>query len=113
MQYSNDLIAFLTELYKRMALKSPKFFQVLQAIGMTAALVTGIPLAIQQIEMFTGLKIALPDVVNHWVVRVVFWCGIVVKLMAKLPVTNPARPVTTDGKIAAPRVVMPYTEKKS
>lgn len=111
--YSNDVAAFLVELYKRMALKSPKFFQVLQAIGMTAALVTGIPLFIQQLEMFTGLKIALPDVVNHWIVRVVFWCGIVIKVMAKLPVTDPSKPVTPDGRIAAARKVMPYTEKKS
>lgn len=113
MQQSSDITAFLVELYKRMSLKSPKFFQVLQGIGMVAALVTGIPLFLQQIEMFTGMKITLPEIVNSTLIRIVFWCGVIVKVMAKLPVSDPDKPVTNTGRIAAPRKVMPYTDKKS
>jgi hypothetical protein len=75
---------------------------------MAAALITGIPLFIQQIEMFTGLKIALPDVVNHWVVRVVFWCGVVVKVMAKLPVHQP--PID-NGEPVPKKQALPFTSK--
>lgn len=89
MKYNSDILAFLVESYKRLSAKSPRIFQVWQAIGMIAALITGIPLFLQQVEMFTGLQLPLPDVVNHWITRVVFWCGLVVKLMAKLPVSTP------------------------
>jgi hypothetical protein len=106
MKPNTDVAAFLIEMYKRMSLKSPRFFQILQAVGMAAALITGIPLFIQQIEMFTGLKIALPDVVNHWVVRVVFWCGVVVKVMAKLPVHQP--PIE-DGEKIPKAEALPFT----
>lgn len=106
MQPKTDVAAFLLELYQRMSLKSPRFFQVLQAIGMAAALITGIPLFIQQVEMFTGLEIPMPDVVNHWVTRVVFWCGVIVKLMAKLPVVQP--PI--DNGVPVPKKeALPFT----
>jgi hypothetical protein len=106
MQPSTDVAAFLVELYKRMSLKSPRFFQILQAIGMAAALITGIPLFIQQVEMFTGLHIALPDVVNHWVTRVIFWCGVMVKIMAKLPVHQPP---TDHGEPVTKKEALPFT----
>jgi hypothetical protein len=88
-QPSSDVLAFLIESYKRLSAKSPKLFQVWQKVGMIAALITGIPLFIQQVEMFTGLEVPLPDIVNSTLVRVVFWCGLVVKFMGKLPVTTP------------------------
>ncbi len=108
---SSDVWLFLYELYKRMALKSPKFFQVLQTIGMVVALITGIPLAIQQAEMFLGLKIALPEVVNHWMVRVVFACGLIVKIMAKLPVIDSSSYTqqTNNGAAAPKYEVLPFT----
>lgn len=111
MQFSTDLGKFLVELWQRMSLKSPKFFQVVQGIGMAAALITGIPLAIQQFSMITGVEIALPDVVNFWVIRVIFWCGVVTKIIGKLPVTSTDRPVTSDGKVEAKTEVLPYTAK--
>lgn len=113
MQPSSDVMAFLVELYKRMSLKSPAFFQVLQTLGMIAALITGIPLFLQQLSMFTGMEINLPGPVNGMFVRVVFWCGLVVKLMAKLPVTDPDRPVTKAGRPVSTIKNMPFTEKKS
>jgi hypothetical protein len=53
-------------------------------------LITGIPLALQQAEMYLGLKISLPDIVNHWMMRVVFACALVMKVMAKLPTKQSA-----------------------
>lgn len=106
---------FLLEFYKRMALKSPKFFQILQTIGMIAAIVTGLPLAIQQFEMFTGIKVfeSLPEVVNSTFIRVVFFCGVIVKIMAKLPVVYPTQtntPVSkSDGSTVAKSEALPYT----
>jgi len=109
MKYQTDLSAFLIEAYQRLSLKSPRFFQVLQTIGMIAALLTGIPLFIQQLEMFTGLEINLPDVVNGIVIRIVFWCGLIVKIMAKLPVTPPP----TDNGVQVPQEeALPFTVKK-
>lgn len=89
METKNMVWAFIVESYKRLSAKSPRLFQVWQAIGMVAALITGIPLAIQQFEMATGIHIELPDIVNSTLIRVVFFCGVVVKFMGKLPVITP------------------------
>lgn len=108
MNYNSDILAWLVENYKRFSVKSPRLFQVWQAIGMTCALITGIPLFLQQLDIFLGFHIPLPDVVNHWVVRVVFWCGFVVKMMAKLPTAETPTQVS-DVKQTN---VYPFTTKK-
>lgn len=90
MKFNSDVIAWLVENWKRWSTKSPTFFRVWQTIGSVCALVTGIPLALQQADMFLGFHIPLPDLVNHWMMRVVFACGLVVKLMTKLPTVQSA-----------------------
>lgn len=114
MQQQSDVWAFIIEAYKRMSLKSPKFFQVIQAIGMIAAFITGIPLAIQQFEMTFGVHIDLPfpEAVNSTWIRVVFFCGVLAKIIAKLPVVDPKKPVDASGNTQPVHAVMPYTAKK-
>jgi len=110
MQQKTDIWAFLLESYQRLFLKSPKLFQIWQRIGTLAALLTGIPLAIQQFELFTGVQIKLPEMVNHWMIRVLFGCGLVMKFMAKLPVTQP--PVEDEKEVSKVEA-LPFTSKKA
>jgi len=110
MQQKTDIWAFLLESYQRLFLKSPKLFQVWQRIGTFAALLTGIPLAIQQFELLTGISIKLPELINHWMMRVVFASGIVMKFMAKLPVTQP--PVEDEKEVSKVEA-LPFTSKKA
>jgi hypothetical protein len=107
MNYSSDVLKWLLENYKRLSTKSPRLFRVWQIIGMTCALVTGVPLFLQQLDMFLGFHIPLPDIVNHWVVRVVFWCGLIVKLMAKLPTSDTPTMVSDEKK----KAVYPFTNQ--
>lgn len=112
MQQQTDVWAFLIETYKRMSLKSPHYFQVVQTIGTIAALISGIPLAIQQFELATGAHIDMPELTNGIFIRVLFWCGILTKIIAKLPVTDPAKPVDAQGLVQSKHDVMPFTQKK-
>lgn len=112
MEQRSDIMAFLQETIQRMAAKSPVFFQVYQAIGKYASLITGIPLFLQQIQLATGMSISLPEVVNSWVIRAIFWAGVVMWWMAKMPVKDPSKPTDKNDNELPKSQVMPFTVQK-
>ncbi len=57
MNNSNLFLAFLQELFKRFATKSPKFFQIFQWISGAATAITGLP------AFLTQLGVTLPPAV--------------------------------------------------
>jgi hypothetical protein len=102
----SDFIAWLRETFKRLALKSPKFFQVYQSIGMIAVVVGFIP------DALTFLEITPTDVMNQKIQLAMKIAGAVMWFMAKMPVTDPRKPV--DGKTGEAQAlhdVMPFTQK--
>jgi hypothetical protein len=90
------VVAFIKELYKRFALPSPRFFQVVQAIGMVAAFIGFIP------DILMYLEITPNPIFSRYLALALKVSGIVVKLLAKLPVENA-------GKVAATTNKMPFT----
>lgn len=94
---------WITEVFNRFALKTPKFFQVWQWIGIAAAAVAGLPALL--VEFQTNLGITLPV----WVVTIsdkaVWLSGIIIWVMAKLPVKNPEQVTKTTDKL-------PYSEQQ-
>ncbi len=95
-----------------MRMESPRFFQIIQDIGMVAAFIGGIPMAIAQIETTTGMAINLPEVVDLWLAQIVFWCGVLTKFLAKLPVKP--KPPMDHGEPLTPtqaKAALPFTEK--
>lgn len=94
-----DVGAWVTEFIKRFGLKSPKFFQVWQTIGVVAIGVGFIP------DTLEYLNITLNP---HWanmLAIVLKAAGGALWLMAKLPVNN----VST---VIAATDSLPFTEKK-
>lgn len=91
---------FLKEFFKRFALKSPKFFQHLQTVGIILMAIGGIP------EMLQELNITLPGKINDWVNKgisiAVTLGGIVTWILAKLPVANAETLPTSVKKEALP-----------
>lgn len=85
MKPTPDLKKWLIELVLRFGAKNPKFFNILAWLGAVAALLTGLPLFSAQLE---AVGIFLPEAWEAIQSKVVFWAGIVVTLMANLPVQN-------------------------
>lgn len=109
---SSAIMDFIVELMKRFALKSPKFFQVLQIIAIIATLATGVPEFVDLLNSITGLHINLPDFWESIQSKTVAISALVMWLMAKLPVTNQQQPITGSGKTVSPWKALPYTDKK-
>jgi hypothetical protein len=92
-----DFSAFMIELYKRFALKSPKFFQVLQVVGIIAAFLGFIP------KIAAFLDIPIPQ--NHTLAIILKVAGATTLFMAKLPVLNSSLVMKTTEDL-------PFSEKK-
>ncbi len=80
MKQQTDVMAFLIELIKRFSLKSPKFFQVIQAVGLIAGLITGVP------EFLQLLGMQLPAAIAPFASKTIAAASSVLWIMAKLPV---------------------------
>jgi hypothetical protein len=103
----SDLIAWLQETFRRMALKSPHFFQVYQTIGAIAVGVGFIPDALQWLDFTPN------EIISKYIALAIKVAGAVMWFMAKMPVTDPKKPV--DGKTGEQQAigeVMPFTQKK-
>lgn len=102
----SDFTAWLQETFSRFALKSPRFFQVYQTIGAIAVAVGFIPDALQ------WLDITPTEIVSKYIALSIKVAGLVMWFMAKMPVTDPKKPV--DGKTGETQPlheVMPFTQK--
>lgn len=80
-----NFAAFIAELWKRFPLKTPKFFQILQAVGIVAAGIGFIP------DALTYLELTPTPIMSHYLEIVLKVAGIVTWIMAKLPVENATR----------------------
>jgi hypothetical protein len=87
---------FLKELYKRFALPSPKFFQVIQAVGVVCAGIGFIP------EILLKLDITPNPIFSKYISTVLVVAGVITKFLAKLPVENSTIVSRTTDKL-------PYT----
>ncbi len=94
----NDVTAFIVELVKRLSIKSPKFFRVLQNIGIIAFCLGWIP------DIASMLHITLPQ--SPALERVLTIAGAITWFMAKLPSVNTAAIVETKPG------ALPFTTKK-
>lgn len=88
--------AFLKELYQRFGLKSPKFFQKLQTIGIIATAVGFIP------ELLDFLDYSVPDSIADYWAKFLKIAGGTAWIISKLPVENAA-------KVVAGTDTMPFT----
>ena len=107
MKPTTDVMAWLIEFIKRFSLKSPRFFQVFQTIGLIAGLITGIPLFLEQLQGL-GINIPLPEVWVRVQSKVIAAAAGVMWLMAKLPVNQPP---TDNGQPVPKKEALPFTEK--
>jgi hypothetical protein len=113
----NIILDILKETYNRFALKSPKFFQHIQAFGVVLLFITGIPDFLFQLKEgfgFEALKIdlwsMLPDAVQFFASKTIAIAGALIKLMAKLPVDYDHPEVKKELRRSNK---MPYTDKTS
>lgn len=102
------LIAFLVEWIKRYGQKSPKFYKWLNAIGVAAMVITGLP------EVLSWLKIDIGIHFNDVLEKVIFYCGLVTSIISLSTVQN-STTVVTDPTSAIKTVVvkeqLPFTAK--
>jgi hypothetical protein len=104
----SDFMAWFTETFKRFALKTPHFFQVYQTIGIICVGVGFLP------DVLEWADITPNDVISKYLALAIKVAGGVMWLMAKLPVSDPKKPV--DGKTGEQQAindVMPFSVKKS
>lgn len=103
----NPFIAFLEELFNRFALKSPKFFQILQKVGIVLLAITGIPEALLILKTSVGIDLwtYLPEAVQWFASKTIALAGILLWVLAKLPVQNSTTVMNTSNKL-------PFTEKQ-
>lgn len=104
-QKSGVVMNWLIETYKRMALKSPSYFQVFQKIGLIATIIVGIPAFFDELKGF-GINIPLPEQWEAIQSKVIGMAGLVMWLMAKLPVKQPP---TDNGQPVPKREALPFT----
>jgi hypothetical protein len=103
---NNVVIAYIIEFFKRFGLKTPSFFQVLQTLGIIAAILTGLPAFVEWLNADFGVGVTLPD---FWLAiqdKVIAWCGFVMWVVAKLPISDNAMPA------AKAEDKLPFTENK-
>jgi hypothetical protein len=104
MENQNQLIAWFIEFFKRFALKSPKFFQVLQFIGAAAAIITGIP------EALLKYGITLPDDVKFFADKTIAIAGMIMWMISKLPVDQKVHEALSEE---TKQKKLPYTQQNS
>jgi hypothetical protein len=108
MENRNQLIAWFIEFFKRFAMKSPAFFQVLQAVGAICAILAGIPVLLAKYNL--GLPHKWELIANQTAAIAVAVGGAVMWIIAKLPVdqkVHAALPEETKQK------KLPYTQQNS
>lgn len=96
---------FLTELWNRLSIKSPAFFQVLQTIAIIAGALGGLPLLISE---FQGAfpTVVIPNSIVVFSGKVTLISAIVLWVIAKLPIKPEVlAKALADGKL-------PFTEQK-
>lgn len=98
-QLPSGFAAWFIEFYKRFGLKTPKFFQVLQIVGIIAAIVGFIPDALQYLEVTTT------PIIDRYVSLAVKVAGGITWLISKLPAVNA-------NTVAFHSNSLPFTEKK-
>lgn len=98
MNNQSKFSAFIVETFKRFGVKSPRFFQVFQTIGIIATGIGFIPDALQWLDITPG------PIYSKYISLAVKVAGGVMWLMAKLPVQNPERIIERTDKL-------PFTEK--
>jgi hypothetical protein len=98
---------FFTELFNRLFQKTPKFFKWWIRIGAIAVFISGVP------DILIELDITLPPIIKAFADKVVWVSGIVVMLMAKLPVQRPPVAQTESGKpvVVTDEKTLPFTTK--
>lgn len=82
MNNTNVMIAFLKELIARLQRKSPRFFVILQYIGIAAFLLTGLP------ELLQFLGIVLPDALAAIASKTVMYASAVFTILTRLAVVD-------------------------
>lgn len=90
---TNPLLLFLQEFFKRLATKSPLFFRIIYYISAGAALVTGLPGLLQE------LNVDLPewmDVIQNKIIAIASSTAFVI---AKLTTQSTAVAVTPSGEV--------------
>ena len=87
MEKQTALIAFLKETINRFGLKSPKFFQVYQMIGLVLTGIGFIP------DIITWLDLTPTPIVSKYVSLAVKVAGGIMWLMAKIPVQNATKEI--------------------
>jgi hypothetical protein len=96
MNYKTGIEEFIKELYARFPLKTPKFFQVFQLIGILATIAGAIP------DLLHWLEIIPTPLYSKLLTKLLEACGGITWMMAKLPVEHATRTALTTDK-------MPYT----
>lgn len=98
----NSFLSWVVEVYNRFGLKSPKFFQTLQLIGLIALGVGFIPDALKWLDLTPTL------IVDKVIAVAVKVAGGITWVISKLPVTSTVSPVE-DGKTVNGYRVLPFT----
>lgn len=98
---SSQIISFIVELYKRFGLKSPKFFQVIQFIGIIATAIAWVPDLLQYLDIIPNEIYSKTLEVSLKVAGIITW------VIAKLPVVDSLKTVATKPEN------LPFTENKN
>lgn len=84
MNNTNLIIAFLSELIIRLKSKSPRFFVILQYIGIAAFVITGLP------ELLSFFGITLPASLSVFASKAIAAASLVFSVLTKLAVVDTA-----------------------
>jgi hypothetical protein len=95
------IMDFLVELFNRLRTKSPKFFQIIQIIALTATLVTGIP------DFLSMFGITLPPEAAVLANKAVAIASMVVWFISKLTVDDSQLTIAQKAK------KLPLTDKST
>ncbi len=102
------VIQFIKEVWHRLGLPSPSFFQVIQWLSMAVAFITGLPALLLQYQAQFG--ITFPQWVFTLSDRAVAWAAIVGFFISKLAVKDPnVTKLKSDGEV---KPLLPFTNKK-
>ncbi len=94
-----NIPAWFIEFFKRFALKTPKFFQVLQLAGIIATVAGFIP------DILVWLSITPNEVVSKYLTVILKVAGATTWIVSKLPATNVTAVIDNSN-------ALPFTEKK-
>jgi hypothetical protein len=100
---------FFQEVWARLKLPSPSFFQIIQWLSAAVAFVTGLP------QLLASYQAQLPITFPAWIFtfsnKAAMWAGVIGFFVAKLPVKNDsAISVNPNGDI---KPLLPFTKANS